>query len=290
MVCACIDIGSNTTRLLVADVQDGRLAALAQRRTFTRLGSEIRRDGQIGATKAAEVVAIVSEYLAEAHGLGARSPRVIGTAAMRAAANRDDVLDLLERATGVRPDVLDGEQEARLAFLGASKTLRDPPDTKIAVVDVGGGSSEVAVGTVADGMEWSVSLPIGSSALADTHCGCDPVSEHELVEMRAHAERVFDGLRAPEAEQAIAVGGSATSLCRLVGPVLDVQSMRVALAKLCEHSAAEVARRFDLDPQRVLLLPAGLVVLEAAAMRVGCPLRIGEGGVREGVCLQIAAI
>src|ERR671924_442566 len=131
MRCGCIDIGTNTTRVLVAEAHDGRLREVLQRRVFTRLGRGLAPGAAI-------------------------------------------------RERGVEVSVLDGAEEARLAFVGATRTLGRPLPGRIAVVDVGGGSSEIAIGTLERGVEWWRSFNVGSGFLADAHFAHDPPAQHEL--------------------------------------------------------------------------------------------------------------
>ena len=159
MRCACIDIGSNTTRLLVADVAHGRLAVLVERRAFTRIGRKIDLAGAIPDAVIAEVAAVVAARCAEAAELGAERVRVVATAAIRRAANRDALIAALRAQAGAEVAVLSGEDEARLAFLGATSTLSEPPRGTIAVVDVGGMSTEIAVGTFAGGVDVGALVP-----------------------------------------------------------------------------------------------------------------------------------
>jgi exopolyphosphatase/guanosine-5'-triphosphate,3'-diphosphate pyrophosphatase len=140
-----------------------------------------------------------------------------------------------------------------------------------------------------DGVTWSASFRIGSGFLADAYLRSDPPSAADLDNMRKHAAGVFDGLDVPPADLAVAVGGSATSLRRLIGAVLDVDTVARGLRVLSASPAEEVARDFGLDVERVRLLPAGLVVLSECAALLGRPLQIGRGGLREGVCLELAA-
>jgi exopolyphosphatase / guanosine-5'-triphosphate,3'-diphosphate pyrophosphatase len=288
MLCACIDIGTNTTRVLVAEAHDGRLTEVLQRRVFTRMGKGMGGDRTILPEKIAEVAAVVAEHRALAEELGAAPLRVVATAAIRGAANRDAFVTAIRERAGVRVDVLDGDAEARLAFLGATRTLGRPLDGRVGVVDVGGGSSELAVGTVAGGVSWSASFPVGSGLLADHYLRSDPPAAAELAALRDHARDALDGLDIPRPDCAVAVGGSAASLRKLVGPVLQPETLERALRVLSAESAERVADRFALDPARVRLLPAGILVLDAASQRFGCPLLIGRGGIREGVLLELA--
>jgi exopolyphosphatase/guanosine-5'-triphosphate,3'-diphosphate pyrophosphatase len=279
MVCACVDIGTNTTRVLVADVKDGRLTEVLQQRVFTRIGT----GPVIAREKIAEVARVVADQVALARAAGAERVRVVATAAIRAAVNRDDFL----AGMTVEVEILEGSEEARLAFLGATSTLGRELPGVVGVVDVGGGSTEIAVGTVAGGVSWSSSFLVGSGALADHYLRSDPPTDDELRAVRAHACDVLRTRDVPPADCAVAVGGSAASLRRLVGDELAPASLERALGVLSGARAAEIARRFAIDAERVRLLPAGILILGAASERLGRPLQIGRGGLREGLVLDM---
>jgi exopolyphosphatase/guanosine-5'-triphosphate,3'-diphosphate pyrophosphatase len=287
MRCACIDIGSNTTRLLVADVADGKLSAVVQQRSFTRIGRAIALDGMVPPATIAAVADVVARQREVADAAGAARLRVVATAAIRRADNRDAFVDALHEQAGVTVDIVPGEHEARLAFLGATHTLPTPPPGTIAVVDVGGMSTEIAIGTMAEGVTWARSYPVGSAALA-AGCRADPPSPADVAGMRDAARAAFADGTIPPAAQAVAVGGSAASLPTIVGTVVDPDTLARALALLTAAPAAEVARVHDLALERTQLLPAGILVLGAAAERLSKPLRIGRGGLREGVILELA--
>jgi len=290
MLCGCIDIGTNTTRVLVAEARPGGLTEVLQRRAFTRLGRGLAPGGTIPAARIAETAGVVAELHALAEQAGASSIRAVATAVIRRAANRDEFCDAIRSHGGVEVCVLDGQEEARLAFLGATRTLGRPLPGRVAVVDVGGGSTEIAVGTLAGGVEWATSFAFGSGFLADAYLGGDPPSADELSAVRTHAARALAGIAPGRVDIAIAVGGSAASLRRLVGEALDEQSLTRALRVLTSGPATDVAARFDLDAQRVRLMPAGLLALDAAADALGRPLQIGCGGLREGVLLDLAGL
>jgi exopolyphosphatase/guanosine-5'-triphosphate,3'-diphosphate pyrophosphatase len=288
MRCACIDIGSNTTRLLVADAAQGRLRTVLQQRAFTRLGHRIDADGAIPDGTIAAVAEVVAAQRAAAEAAGAAHVRVVATAAIRAAANRDALVAALRDRAGVDVAVLSADDEGRLAFAGATRTLERPPAGTIAVVDVGGLSTEIAFGTMGGGVSWLRSFPVGSGLLA-ARCREDPPSRADLETMHATAADAFAAVDVPQPDHAVAVGGSAASLPTLVGPVLDSAALERALGTLGAAPAAVVARRHGLAPERAELLPAGILVLHAAARRLGMPLVIGRGGLREGVVLELAA-
>lgn len=243
MRCACVDIGSNTTRLLVADVGEAGLREVLCAKAYTRLDT-------LPDTVAAQVAA------ARSH--GAERLRVVATAGVRGAPGQAAAI---EARAGVPVDVLAGEEEAALAFAGAVRCHPGPLRGTVAVVDVGGGSTEIAVGDTGGGVAWSASVPVGSR---------DPSGLGRV-----------SALRPPPVDAALAVGGSATSTARLVGPSIDRVTADRALAALA-------AGEHDLDPVRAGLLPGGLAILVAVSELLGRPLEICGGGLREGVVTELA--
>jgi exopolyphosphatase / guanosine-5'-triphosphate,3'-diphosphate pyrophosphatase len=283
---ACIDVGTNTTRLLVAEARDGRLHELGTQRAFTHLGQALGDRDRIPADKIEQIAEVVAAQAEAARRLGAAAITVVGTAAIRAARNRKQLQAAVEQRSGLAMQVLSPREEARLAFVGATKTLGAPVAGDVAVVDVGGGSSEIAVGTVSDGMRWAESFRVGSGFLADAYLRSDPPGAAELEAARTHVDGVFDGLRVPRVEKAVGVGGSASSLRRVAGTELGFESLERAIAILASAPRAEIAARFELDPQRVRLLPAGVLILERVSLCLDRRLMIGNGGLREGVILE----
>jgi exopolyphosphatase/guanosine-5'-triphosphate,3'-diphosphate pyrophosphatase len=287
LICACIDIGSNTTRLLVAEAGNGHLRELVTQRDFTRIGKSLDAGGAIPAAKIAETAEVVATQAKVAREVGAERIVTVATAAIRNAPNREELLAAIERAGGMQLDVLTGEEEARLSFVGATRTLLHPAEGTIAVIDVGGGSSEIAIGEPDGAMAWSASFRIGSGFLADAYLRSDPPSVDELEKVRRHVAGTFEGLEPPPADSAVAVGGTATSLRRLLGAELVHETLERGIRVLCTTPIAEVAARFELDPERIRLLPAGILVLEAMSDLLELPLRIARGGLREGVLLEL---
>jgi exopolyphosphatase / guanosine-5'-triphosphate,3'-diphosphate pyrophosphatase len=287
MLCAAIDIGSNTTRVLVAEPVEGQLKKVMEQRAYTRINKAIDGDGAIEADKIQEVSELVATQVRLARELGAETIRAVATAAVRDAVNGEDAARRIGEAAGVPIDVLGDEEEGRLSFLGATKGLGHPVEGKIGVVDVGGGSTEVIVGTAAGGVEKVRSWRVGSGVLADELLASDPPSAAEVRKVRDRVEDVFEGVEIEHPAQAVAVGGSATSLRRLVGAVLEYETLERGIRVLCGDPAADVARRFELDPQRVRILTTGVLLLEKVSELLGQPLQIGKGGLREGVILDL---
>jgi exopolyphosphatase/guanosine-5'-triphosphate,3'-diphosphate pyrophosphatase len=287
MLCAAIDIGSNTTRVLVAEPEDGQLRKVMEQRAYTRIGQDAKEDGSITQAKIHEVAEVVATQVRLAEELGAEVIKGVATAAIRDAHNRDEVVHAIGEVSGIEIEVLSEEEEGRLSFIGATKTLGHPVEGRIGVVDVGGGSSEIILGTVAEGAQRVHSFPIGSGSLAEELLTGDPPSPSELRELRERINDFFADMEIEQPEQAVAVGGSATSLRRLVGAVLEYETLERAVRVLAGDEIEEVARRFELDPRRVKLLPAGVLLLEKISQLLGQPLQIGKGGLREGIILDL---
>lgn len=286
MRCACIDIGSNTTRLLVADREPHGLERIHEQRVFTHIGRDVRSAGALSEVKIRQEAAVVAAQVERAVELGAVQVRGVATAAIRRAANGAALVSAVRQACGLEVEILSPEREARLAFTGAAASLGHTPAGELGVVDVGGGSSELVVGSAPDQVSWFASFGLGSSDLAHACLPSDPPSAQELSLARDHVASAFDGLAAPRPAEAVAVGGSAASLSRLAGALLDPDAFARSLEVLSERPAREVAVQFGLELDRVRLLAAGLLILQAASQCLRSPLTVVNGGLREGVLLE----
>jgi len=284
---ACVDIGSNTTRLLVAEIDDdGVWRELMTQRAYTLIGKQTNSNGRLRKKTIAGTVEVVATQTRQAAEMGAEDITIVATAAVRGAPNRDELTEAITAATGLPVHVLTGSEEARLDFIGATKRLGAPAEGQILVVDVGGGSTELAIGTVDEGATWDATFRIGSGMLTEAYVTADPPGVGELQSIRQHVSGAFEGLEVPHVDKAVAVGGTATSLKKLVGSELDHETLERGIRILAESSIAELGERFDVTPERAHLLPAGMLILEELSDLVGLPFQIGNGGLREGVILS----
>lgn len=287
MLCAAIDIGSNTTRILVAEPVEGQLKKVMEQRAYTRIGQSRSKDGSIPEGKVTEVAEVVQTQVRLARELGADRFRVVATAALRDAPNGKEAAAAIEKTAGIPVDVVSENEEGRLAFLGATKALGYGVDGRVAVVDVGGGSTEITIGTIEDGVEQVRSWPVGSGQLAEELITSDPPSAAEIRRVRDRVDEVFAEVQITRPEQAVAVGGSATSLRKIVGARLEYETLERSIRVLSGDDAAAVGRQFELDPVRVRILPTGVLILEKISELLGQGLQIGKGGIREGIVLDM---
>jgi exopolyphosphatase/guanosine-5'-triphosphate,3'-diphosphate pyrophosphatase len=283
-----LDVGSNTTRLLVASVEHGQVVRVGQEKVRLSLGEEIERYGVVSDVHIAAAAKAVRKLAAVARKQGVESLDVFVTAPGRQSGNGHKLLAALTRAAGAPVRVLTTEEEGRLAYGGAVATApMDLPGT-IAVCDVGGASTEIAVGSPGDVPGWVCSVDLGSVRLA-TRIDSTRFGDDELGDARAETGAAFAGLEPPRVEAALAVGGSARAARRLVGPTLGADELAKALRIVQTTSSRTITRRYGVDRARVRILPTGLVILAEVQSRLGVPLHVCDGGIREGAILAWVA-
>ena len=281
---AAIDVGSNTVRLLVATLEDGCVEPVREERTAVGLAREIERTGRIPDEKIARAAEVARRYARDAAKLGAARIEVLVTAPARQGRNGGELVEAISAATRLPVRPLSAEEEGRLAFAGVVSTFPTPP-ASIAVVDVGGGSTQLVFGTAAEPV-WFRTLDIGSLRLAQRHFVHDPPRSEELDALRASIERAFEGHASPLPRCAVATGGTARSLRRVVGRTLGPKELAKAESVLSSAPAADLAEKFGFPIWRGQTLLAGAFVLAEAQRRLGVPLVVARAGLREGAVLE----
>jgi exopolyphosphatase/guanosine-5'-triphosphate,3'-diphosphate pyrophosphatase len=212
---------------------------------------------------------------------GAEALDVFLTAPGRQSANADDLVEALARAASHAVRVLSTEEEGRLAYAGAVATAGVALPRTIAVCDVGGASTEIAVGEPGSDPDWVSSVDLGSVRLT--------ARVDDAGAAAVETECAFVDVLPPRVEAALAVGGSARAARRLVGPWLGEAELAEARRIVETKSGDAISRRYGVHRTRARILPAGLVILAEVQRRLGVPLHVCDGGIREGAVLASVA-
>ena len=283
-----IDVGSNTVRLLVATVGGGGVRSLREERRHLGLGEELLLHGRVRRRKLDELAVVTAEYARIARKLGVRELETVVTAPGRQADEPTRLLDALGRATAGEVRVVSAEEEGRLAFEGAVSRA-DTGERVVAVCDVGGGSTELVVGTALLGPAWVRSVDLGSLRLTAALLLTDPPTREEIDRARTAVRNTFAGLEPPRPELALATGGSARAIARIIGHEYGADELERVLALLASRPAAESAKAFGLRPDRARTLLAGAAILADVSRLLDVPFAPSRGGIREGAALRLAA-
>jgi len=301
---AVVDIGSNTTRLYIADVEDGRIALELERRTkVTRLGAGVDKNGRLAEESMQRVYDTLDSYrqLIDEHNVQ-RSVAVL-TSATRDAANGAEFAATVQERYGLDPHVLKGEEEARLSFLGATSD-RDPGSTTpTLVIDIGGGSTELIIGQGRTA-EFFVSTQAGVVRQTERHIDSDPPTADELAAVSEDAHKILEAA-VPEAwrravEHAIAVAGTATSLAAIAqdldpydptkvhGYVLTASERDPLRDRLASMTLEERCQVKGLDPARAPTIVAGVVILTEVMNLFGVEqIEVSEHDILRGAALGL---
>ena len=283
-----IDVGSNTVRLLVASVGGGHVRTVREERTHLGLGEELLRHNRIRRRKLDEVADVTSEYARIARKLGVRELETVVTAPGRQGDEPARLLDVLGRATAGEVRVVSAEEEGRLAFEGAVARA-DTGEHVVAVCDVGGGSTELVVGTQLLGPAWVRSVDIGSLRLTAATLPSDPPAPSEIDAARAIVRSGLAQLDPPRPELALATGGSARAVARIVGHEYGADDLERVIELLAARPAAESAKALGLRPDRARTLLAGAMILAEVSRLLDIPFAPSRGGIREGAAQRLAA-
>jgi exopolyphosphatase/guanosine-5'-triphosphate,3'-diphosphate pyrophosphatase len=295
---ATIDVGTNTTLLLVARATP-EVEVLADRAEITRLGRGIGRTGALDPEAIARTLAVLRDYAALAQAHGARIAAV-GTEALRRAPNAAAFLGPAAEILGTEVEVIDGEREAALTFRAVAASFADVGAGRLIVVDIGGGSTEIVLAT--DGrVEFRVSLPLGSVRLTEAHVHHDPPSAAEHAAIADAIDAAIASVPLPPAPATlVGVAGTVTSLAAMALELTSydparVHGYRLARADLSRQvtrlgaaTQAERERMVGLDPRRADVIFAGALILERIAAAAGAgEIRVSDRGIRWGLLYEL---
>jgi len=274
---AVTDIGTNSTRLLIADVDgDGHVAELARRSQITRLGDKVDATGRLSDAAVERVFATLTSYSALIKEHGATERPAVLTSAVRDAENGAQFVDAIRDRFGLDAQMIEGAREAQLSFLGATSDRDSSDDTPTLVIDVGGGSTELILGAARE-VGFSTSLQAGAVRHSERHLHSDPPTTPELAALAADVRATIEAGVPAEvcrgARAAIAVAGTATS-CAAIDQALDpydparvhsyhvgLTTLKLLLARLAAMPLAERRRVRGLHPDRAATIVAGASIL-----------------------------
>ncbi|MEU0273764.1 Ppx/GppA phosphatase family protein [Streptomyces sp. NPDC006307] len=300
---AAIDCGTNSIRLLVADVDPttGQVTDLDRRMTIVRLGQGVDRTGRLAPEALERTFAACREYAGVIKEYGAERLRFVATSASRDAENRDDFVRGVREILGVEPEVVTGDQEAEFSFVGATKEL---PDTgqEYLVVDIGGGSTEFVVGR--SHARAARSVDIGCVRLTERHVRSDPPSEAEVAAIRADVEAALDlaeeTVPLREAGTLVGLAGSVTTVAAIALGLEEYDSAAIHRSRVSYEQVAEVTGRLVasthdersaiavMHPGRVDVIAAGALVLLAVMDRIGArEVVVSEHDILDGIALSL---
>jgi len=285
---AIVDIGSNTARLLVASVDAaGGVTQRRRERHYLRLGDDVHALGRIGPEKLAEAAKVARRFARIARREGVERLETVVTAPGRQAANGEALVRVLTEETDAPVVVLTGDDEGRLAWEGAVARMDDPPAV-VAVVDLGGGSCEVAVGTPALGPAWIRSFDLGALRVTRTYLGGDPPPHERIEHARREIAEALSGVGPPQPDAALVVGGTARAIGRIVGRRFGRSELDELVVTLSRVPAQTVTASHGITTERAHTLLGGTLVLDELAHSLGTSLEVGRGGLREGAALALA--
>jgi exopolyphosphatase/guanosine-5'-triphosphate,3'-diphosphate pyrophosphatase len=299
---AAVDLGSNSTRLLVADVDDGRITDVARRLKITRLGEGVDERKSLLPAPIARVRNVLTDFRSEAEELGAERTLAVATSAVRDAENGEAFLGEVEWSYGFTTRLLSGDEEAELSFRGASTGRQLADDTLL--IDIGGGSTELVVGGP-NGLSFHDSLNMGGVRLTERFLHSDPPTDEELAACGAGARELLAEHVPPEVRprSPIGVAGTITSIAALdlglsdydpdqvQGHRLSRFGIRTQLERLASLPLAERREVPALDPDRAPVIIAGTVILGEVLDYFGLEgLEASEHDILDGAALEAAEL
>jgi exopolyphosphatase/guanosine-5'-triphosphate,3'-diphosphate pyrophosphatase len=304
---AVVDIGTNSTRLLIADVDraTGGVEPVLRRSEVTRLGDGVDSGGSLSDEAVARVLATLGAYRAEIDSHGCEANLAVLTSAVRDAANGEAFATRVRDEFGLDARILSGDEEAQLTFLGAMAG-RPESDDRTVVIDIGGGSTEFVIGRGRTA-GFHVSLPAGVVRMSERHIHSDPPAPEELQNLAMDVHGIFGEGLPPQERAAVALGiavaGTATSAAamdqeldpydpeRVHGYRLALGTVELLLARLAGMTEAERRNVTGLHPDRAPTIVAGMILLSEAMRSFGLEeIEVSEHDILYGGALRIAGL
>ncbi|MBO4207108.1 Ppx/GppA phosphatase family protein [Micromonospora echinofusca] len=307
---AAIDCGTNSIRLLVADLPDpsagpeALLVDLTRRMEIVRLGQGVDRTGRLAPEAIERTRVALAAYAAELRELGAERVRMCATSASRDASNAADFRAMVEQTLGVAPEVVSGDEEARLSFTGAVRGLPADAEAPYLVVDIGGGSTEFVVGSRDLTVDAAISVDIGCVRMTERHLAGDPPTAAEIgaaeADIAAAVDRALAVVPGREAATLVGLAGSVTTVVAIAEGLTGYEPERIHHARVSYDEVAKVTgdllsmtreQRLAIPvmhPGRADVIGAGALVLRVIMERAGMPSVVAsEHDILDGIAWSL---
>ncbi|MET7822069.1 Ppx/GppA phosphatase family protein [Micromonospora zamorensis] len=308
---AAIDCGTNSIRLLVADLPgesagpQAPLVDLTRRMEIVRLGQGVDRTGRLAPEAIERTRVALASYAADIEKLGAERVRMCATSASRDAANAADFTGMVQRTLGVAPEVVTGDEEARLSFTGAVRGLPADAKAPFLVVDIGGGSTEFVVGDRAAGVHAAISVDIGCVRMTERHLPGDPPTPEQVAaaqaDIAAAVDRALAVVPGREAATLVGLAGSVTTVVALAQGLREYDPERIHHARVSYEAVTQVTADLlsqtreqrlanpVMHPGRADVIGAGALVLRVIMERAGMPSVVAsEHDILDGIAWSLA--
>ncbi|MEV4344401.1 Ppx/GppA phosphatase family protein [Actinoplanes sp. NPDC049596] len=299
---AAIDCGTNSIRLLIADVTDAGLTDVTRRMEIVRLGEGVDRTGRLSDAALIRTREALVGYAAEIAAHDVAKVRMCATSASRDADNAQEFRDMVHGVLGVDPEVISGDEEARLSFTGAVAGLT--AEQPYLIVDIGGGSTEFVTGR--DGVDQAISMDIGCVRMTERHLHGDPPTRDEIVaaerDIRAAVDVALAAVPGREAKTLVGLAGTVTTVVALAKqlPAYDAsrihhatvtyEQVAAVTAKLLEMPVAERRSLPVMHPGRADVIGGGALILRIIMERAGQPAVIAsEHDILDGIAYKLVA-
>jgi exopolyphosphatase/guanosine-5'-triphosphate,3'-diphosphate pyrophosphatase len=303
---AAIDCGTNSIRLLIADINTERsiLTDLARLMKIVRLGEGVDRTGRLAEAAIDRTIGALHEYTDLIKEHSAETVRMVATSASRDAENSAEFTRRVKEVLGVPPQVLTGDDEATLSFTGATRELAGEHARPFLVTDIGGGSTEFVVGAAAAAAAEHVSVDIGCVRLTERHLHSDPPTAAEVAAATADIGRALDGVAASvpvgDARTLVGLAGSVTTIAGIALGLQRYDSERIHHSRISGAEVHEIARRLlaqtraeravipVMHPGRVDVIGAGALILDRVMTRFGFEeVLVSEHDILDGIAWSL---
>jgi exopolyphosphatase/guanosine-5'-triphosphate,3'-diphosphate pyrophosphatase len=301
---AAIDCGTNSIRLLVADLDGGALTEVVRRMEIVRLGQGVDRTGRLAPDAIERTRVALADYAVQLRDLGAERVRMVATSASRDAANAGDFHAMVVETLGVAPEVVSGDEEARLSFTGAVRGLPADVPTPYLVVDIGGGSTEFVTGSGDAGVDAAISVDIGCVRMTERHLQADPPTPDQIASAEADiagaVDRALEAVKGRDARTLVGLAGSVTTVVAIALGLTEYEPERIHHARIGYADVAKVtadllgASRDQrlaipvMHPGRADVIAAGALILRVIMQRAGADAVVAsEHDILDGIAFSL---